>query len=49
MPPPTTYKCENGHECYSYSGTALRLCPYPNCTAMPLPISGPLARKKERP
>ena len=48
MPAPTTYRCEHGHDFYSYKPVLVRLCPYPRCDAEPVPVTGPLARKKER-
>ena len=48
MPAPTTYKCDRGHEFYSYATTLRTTCAYPNCDAEPVPVTGPFARKKER-
>lgn len=48
MPPPTTYRCTNGHEFYSYRRTLLCECAYPRCDGEITAVTGPLARKKER-
>lgn len=48
MPPATTYKCEYGHEFYSYAGTPMRTCAYGGCSGNVVAVTGPLAPKKER-